>query len=236
MKILIDISRTLSRDVDSLSFASPVSHVYNPLAYARTPHEQYLARYGSGLGRVVMVGMNPGPFGMAQTGVPFGDVVMAREFLGIEADVGRPSSEHPKRPVEGFECRRREVSGTRVWSWARERYTTPERFFSRFFVLNYCPLVFIEHGGKNRTPDKLPVSERGALFAACDKALEAVVEALEPSIVIGIGAFARRRCDDVLDGRFPTGTILHPSPASPAANRGWAARVDEQLAEMGIEC
>ena len=71
---LIDVSRRLSERVSLLRFAPPVTHVYNPLDYARRSHEAYLKKYGSSLRRVVLVGMNPGPFGMAQTGVPFGDV------------------------------------------------------------------------------------------------------------------------------------------------------------------
>ena len=72
--MLARISRALARDVQTLDFSGPVTHVYNPLEYARAPHEAYLERWGRGPKRVVLLGMNPGPFGMAQTGVPFGDV------------------------------------------------------------------------------------------------------------------------------------------------------------------
>src|SRR5262245_9501569 len=157
---LVGISRELGRRVGKLRFGPPVTHVYNPLVYARAPHEAYLRRYGGGRGRVVLVGMNPGPFGMAQTGVPFGDVVMVRDWLGIDGPVGHPEHEHPARPVLGFACERSEVSGTRLWGWVKQRFGAPERFFSRFFVANYCPLAFMEDGGRNRTPDKLPTVER----------------------------------------------------------------------------
>jgi len=236
MMKLVQVVRRLSTEVDGLEFDPPVRFVYNPIAYARKPHESYLERYGASRKEAVFVGMNPGPFGMAQTGLPFGDVVMAREFLSIEGEVGRPPREHPRRPVQGFACPRREVSGTRLWTWARERFGTAEAFFDRFFVLNYCPLVFLEESGRNRTPDKLPAREREALFGICDRALAAQVELLEPSLVIGIGAFAKKRCADALGNQVEVGSILHPSPASPAANRGWAGAAERQLAEMGIEC
>jgi single-strand selective monofunctional uracil DNA glycosylase len=231
---LVQISRELARRVDRLKFGAPVSHVYNPLAYAREPHEQYLEKYGGGSGRVVLLGMNPGPFGMAQTGVPFGDVRLVRDWLGVQGHVGRPKHEHPKRPVLGFACERSEVSGTRLWGWARDRFGKPEQFFAHFFVVNYCPLVFMEESCRNVTPDKLPAREREALFLACDEALRRIVEELEPSWLIGVGGFAESRAKAALGERVKIGCILHPSPASPAANAGWAEGVDRRLGEYGI--
>jgi single-strand selective monofunctional uracil DNA glycosylase len=232
---LCGISRRLSDRVARLKFAEPVTHTYNPLTYARAAHEAYLTRYGAGPKEVVLLGMNPGPFGMAQTGVPFGDVAMVRDWLGIEEHIGTPRGVHDKRPVLGFACTRREVSGTRLWTWAKERFGTPERFFARFFVVNYCPLAFIEASGKNRTPDKLPASEREALFAACDAALSDIVEVLAPLHVVGIGAFAEARARQALAGRdLHITTILHPSPQSPLANSGWAPRIEAQLEQAGI--
>ncbi|HEY8432033.1 MAG TPA: uracil-DNA glycosylase family protein [Sandaracinaceae bacterium] len=232
---LIAISRRLAEEVDALTFAPPVAYVYNPLTYARAPHEAYLERYGHGPKEVVLLGMNPGPFGMAQTGVPFGDPRIVREWLGIDGEVGKPPREHPKRPILGFASPRSEVSGTRLWGWARDRFGTPEKFFARFFVVNYCPLVFMEESGKNRVPEKLPAAEREPLFAACDRALRAVIEALVPEVVIGVGNFAEERARAVLgDGGPRIGRILHPSPASPLANNGWAESVDAKLRELGV--
>lgn len=225
-----------------------MTHVYDPLDYAREPAEAYLQRYGTvpdgGRREVLLLGMNPGPWGMAQTGVPFGEVAAVRDFLGIEASVRRPREEHPKRPVAGLECGRSEVSGRRLWGWVAERFGSPEAFFARFFVWNYCPLVFMEQSGRNRTPDKLPAAERERLFRHCDRALADVVAALRPRWAIGVGGFAERRLRTVLEHRDLVapgldespriGTILHPSPASPAANRGWAEQIERQLADLGI--
>lgn len=233
---LIEVSRALARRAQRLSFGPPVWCTYNPLIYARDPHERYLSRYGAGKREVLLVGMNPGPFGMVQTGVPFGDVAMVRDWLGITGKVQRPAQEHPKRPVLGFACRRSEVSGTRLWGWARSRFGTAERFFERFFVANYCPLAFVEESGRNLTPDKLRPEEKKALFAVCDEALRAVVRLLAPRVVVGIGAFAERRAREALAGHSCTiGCILHPSPASPAANNGWSTVIENQLATLGID-
>jgi single-strand selective monofunctional uracil DNA glycosylase len=235
MNKLSRIYHQLARDVDRLEFGDPVTHVYNPLVYAQKPHDVYLNRFGARRGQVVLVGMNPGPFGMAQTGVPFGDVVMVRDWLGIEAEVDTPPKPHPKRPIDGYRCRRREVSGTRVWTWAKERFGTPDRFFEHFFVVNYCPLVFVQATGKNHTPDKLKVEERNRLFQVCDRALAQVVDFFSADFVIGIGAFAEKRIQSAIDSDgVTTGRILHPSPASPIANRGWAAQAEAQLKGLGI--
>jgi single-strand selective monofunctional uracil DNA glycosylase len=232
---LARITAQLRKDVDALTFAEPVTHVYNPLVYARRPHERYLERWGTSPKEAVFLGMNPGPFGMAQTGVPFGEVSFVRDFVGIRERVDRPRFEHPKRPVEGFDCARSEVSGQRFWGWAKQRFETPESFFARFFVINYCPLVFMEESGKNRTPDKLPLAERTALYAACDRALAAMIDELAPKYVIGVGAFAQERATEALGARPITiGTILHPSPASPLANKGWAEKAEAQMRELGL--
>jgi len=232
---LIAISRDLSKCVARLSFRAPVAFVYNPLDYARSLHEAYLERYGQPTKQALLLGMNPGPFGMAQTGVPFGDVTMVREFLGLAGKVSRPTPEHPKRCVQGLACPRSEVSGTRLWGWAKDEFGSAEHFFARFFVANYCPLVFMEASGKNLTPDKLPVREQEALFAACDEALRRTVAVLEPRHVVGVGAFAAARARSALaEIGVTVGTILHPSPASPIANRGWAAQARQQLIDLGI--
>ncbi len=233
---LVAISRSLAREVDRMRFGPPVTHVYNPLQYAAAPHEAYLRRYGGGKGRVLLLGMNPGPYGMAQTGVPFGDVAMVRDWLGVLGPVERPKREHPRRPVLGFRCSRSEVSGSRLWGWARDRYVTPREFFRTFFVLNYCPLAFMEESGRNRTPDKLAASERAALFQACDRALGDAVTLLEPVRVIGVGGFAARRASEALAALgTPVGTILHPSPANPRANSGWEAVIERQLRAYGVQ-
>jgi len=173
---------------------------------------------------------------MGQTGVPFGDVGFVRDWMGIEAPVERPDREHPKRPVQGFACERSEVSGSRLWGWAKARFGTPRRFFARFFVINYCPLLFIESSGRNRTPDKLPAGERADLLGACDQALRSAIDRLDPKLVIGVGAWATKRVSAALYDDAPRiGTILHPSPASPKANRGWASQAESDLRALGVE-
>jgi len=225
----------LAAACDRMTFGGEAGLVYNPLVYARPGYAAYVERYGQGTGRVLLVGMNPGPFGMVQTGVPFGHVGLVRDWMGIHATIGVPPREHPKRPVTGFACAREEVSGRRLWGWAKSRFGTAERFFRDFFVVNYCPLAFVEESGRNRTPDKLPAAARAALFAACDAALAECIDALDPRLVVGIGAFAAERACAAASARgVACGAIPHPSPASPAANRGWSEAAEKAFAGLGV--
>jgi single-strand selective monofunctional uracil DNA glycosylase len=228
-------ARALAREVAPLRFGPPVAFVYNPLDYAWAAHRRYALRYAASRKRVLFLGMNPGPYGMTQTGVPFGEVHHVRDWLGIQAPIGRPARPHPRRPVEGFGCRRREVSGSRLWGAVAAHWGRPERFFAQHYVVSYCPLLFLEASGRNRTPDHLPAREQELLFAACDRHLRRVVEALSPEWVIGIGAFAERRARAVLGDAGPRiGRIEHPSPANPRAARDWAGTAARQLAALGV--
>lgn len=238
---LLKLSDAFSDACDALRFAEPITHVYNPLQYARKPHHKYLRKYAApGRAKTILLGMNPGPWGMAQTGIPFGEIAAARDFLDVADAVAKPAIEHPKRPVLGFDSPRSEVSGRRLWEWAESRFKTPDAFFDQFFILNYCPLCFMTETGKNFTPDKLPAHERHALEEVCDDFLRRTVEYLQPERVLGVGMFAEKKAklalnEVVIQGKaLEFGRILHPSPASPAANRGWAPQAEAQLQALGL--
>jgi single-strand selective monofunctional uracil DNA glycosylase len=233
---LVSISRSLAKRVDGFEFSEPVAHWYNPLTYAARAHEAYLRKYGQAPKEVLLVGMNPGPFGMAQTGVPFGDVRMVQEWLRICEPIEKPPLEHPRRPILGFNCARSEVSGTRLWGWAKSRFGTPALFFKQFFIWNYCPLCFMGKSGANITPDKLARAEREQLLLVCDGGLAQVVAVLAPRFVVGIGGFAEKRIRAaVRDEGVIIGSILHPSPASPAANKNWVKNIESSLRDLGVK-
>lgn len=234
-RTLISAASELCAAVQGLHFAPPVAHVYNPLDYARDLHEAYLRAFGHGPKRTVFLGMNPGPFGMVQTGVPFGEVAAVRDWMKLRGTVRRPEPEHPKRPVLGLACPRSEVSGRRLWGLFAQRFPTAADFFADHFVVNYCPLAFLEESGRNVTPDRLPRREADPLLAACDAHLRRVTEALAPQRLVAVGDFALAQARRALAGLpVQIGRILHPSPASPAANRDWAGAATRQLVELGV--
>jgi single-strand selective monofunctional uracil DNA glycosylase len=172
---------------------------------------------------------------MAQTGVPFGDVPSVRDFLRVEAPVGSPAAVHPKRPVAGFACHRREVSGQRLWGWAAARCGgDSHRFFRHAFVYNFCPLSFMNEAGANVTPDKLPKEYKQPVLAACDATLRGLLALLRPRVAVGVGSFAAARLRACAPEGTRVVTMPHPSPASPAANKDWAAQADAAMRDAGI--
>ncbi len=237
MKALIESTKELSRQLAPMKFGAPAVWTYRPLEYAWKSHEAYLKRFGKGPKRVLFLGMNPGPYGMVQTGIPFGEIPAVRDWMGINEPVGKPEKEHPKRPVDGFDCKRSEVSGRRLWGLFAERFGSAEDFFADHFVLNFCPLVWMSETGANITPDKLTAKDMKPVEKICMQHLKEVIEIMKPEYLIGVGAFAEQRLKQVAEEmgcEAFVGRVLHPSPASPAANRGWAEAATQQMVEMGI--
>ncbi|OCT95866.1 hypothetical protein XELAEV_18013556mg, partial [Xenopus laevis] len=233
LKVELELNLKLS----NLVFQDPVQYVYNPLVYAWAPHENYVQTYCKSKKEVLFLGMNPGPFGMAQTGVPFGEVNHVRDWLQIEGPVSKPEVEHPKRRIRGFECPQSEVSGARFWSLFKSLCGQPETFFKHCFVHNHCPLIFMNHSGKNLTPTDLPKAQRDTLLEICDEALCQAVRVLGVKLVIGVGRFSEQRARKALMAEGIDVTvkgIMHPSPRNPQANKGWEGIVRGQLLELGV--
>ena len=209
-----------------------VAHATNPLNYAWPHHEQYLEKWGKMGAHTLLLGMNPGPWGMAQTGVPFGATEVAQSFLGIKPrQLETPHNAHPKRPIEGMALERQEISGTRLWNLMHQYYGSAEATFQNIFVVNHCPLLLLGATGKNITPNNLPASVMTPILKACDEHLLDVVDIMGITRIIGVGKYAEQRARLALkagktgngtsrDGRtIRIETCWHPSPASPLANR-----------------
>ncbi len=239
----LDAAQRLSKAVDGLSFQEPVAWTYNPLAYAWDGHRQYCELLGQQPlpRRVLMVGMNPGPWGMGQTGVPFGDVDMVRA-MGIEtATIEQPADVRDDRPIYGFECPRNEVSGSRLYGGLQDLFGTLPDAYEHLYIANYAPLLFFDEDGGNLTPPRLRKADREALFEVCDEHLVALIEHFEPETVVGIGRFAERRakaCMKQTDHAAEVTYLLHPSPASPMANKDggayWQAQLRETMEDAGL--
>ena len=225
MQALIEASRRLSAACDSLiaplAKQTIAKHITNPLDYARDCHEDYLQRYGTLGAKTLMLGMNPGPWGMAQCGVPFGATAMVRDLLEIDHPVDQPKNAHPKRPIIGVSLSRQEASGTRLWSLLNQHYGTAEQIHEQVFVVNHCPLLLLDEKARNITPDKISGDAVTKLMDVCDQHLRDVVDALAVTRIIGVGKHAEKRAKLALKGRdeISISSCWHPSPASPLANR-----------------
>lgn len=234
----LQVELQLNANLRQLTFGGPVEYVYNPLEYAWDTHRCYVERYCRGGQRVLFLGMNPGPYGMAQTGVPFGEVKSVVDWLQISGNVGHPPVEHPKRPITGLACTRSEVSGARFWGFFRQLCGEPAVFFRHCFVHNLCPLIFMSATGRNLTLPELPADERKQLLSLCDAALCQAVQALGVSMVVGVGRVAEDRARRALDAHGVTDVrvefVMHPSPRNPQANRGWEDEARTRLEQIGV--
>ena len=196
--------------------------VYNPLMYAWDIHEEFIRVSGGRGAKTILMGMNPGPHGMGQMGVPFAATSVVRDLLGISGiDVSKPAISHPKRPVNGLAHPKEEVSGTRLWGLLQDRYGGADQIFQNVFIVNHCPLMIL-HGprGTNVTPNNVSGPAVRDLLERCDQHLMEVVMALGAEQVIGIGKYAEKRANLALgEMGIRVMTCWHPSPASPLANR-----------------
>ena len=204
---LIDAAASLRDDADEIALEmieeGSAECIYNPLRYAWEVHVEYL-RIAGGLGaKTILMGMNPGPHGMGQMGIPFAATTVVRDILGIRGiEVQQPTDPHPSRPVNGLSHPKEEVSGSRLWG-------------------NHCPLlIFSGPRATNVTPDKIRGKSVTSLIERCDEHLREVVGLLGPDSVVGVGKYAERRARESLASSDVLVTSCwHPSPASPLANR-----------------
>lgn len=224
VKSVIDSAKKLSNECDklipNLLKIKDLQYVTNPLNYAWEYHESYLKQY-SGLGaKTLLLGMNPGPYGMAQCSVPFGATDIAKNFLNIKGNFSDPKGRHPKRPIEGLDFERQEVSGTRLWGLLKQIWDNPENIHKNVFLVNHCPLLLLGETGRNITPDNISGPALKKLLKICDEHLREVVTVLGINRVVGVGKYAEKRAKIALEGLdIEITTCWHPSPASPLANR-----------------
>ncbi|XP_074653430.1 uncharacterized protein LOC141907621 [Tubulanus polymorphus] len=237
-EIFLKIEKSLGDVLSTMRFRDPITHIYNPFDYAFETHSDYVRKYCNGRKTVLFLGMNPGPFGMSQTGIPFGEVSIVQNWLGVQGTIRKPTREHPKRPVKGFECERTEVSGSRFWGFFQKTCVTAENFFKHCFVHNHCPFAFMTASGKNVTPAQMPKTDSRHLMEACDVALCDVVRLLQVQHIIAVGKYAEERAQLALknDGleHVQVDALMHPSPINPIANKGWEEIARKQLIDYGV--
>ncbi|XP_073999923.1 single-strand selective monofunctional uracil DNA glycosylase-like isoform X2 [Rhodnius prolixus] len=182
--------------------------------------------------------MNPGPWGMMQNGVPFGETNSVRDFLDLFGTVHKPDREHPSKPVLGFSCSRSEISGRRFWELARVLGAgSPHQFFKHAFVHNYFPLCLLSSNGKNITPSELKANVKKEIERACDECLVEVLLLLEIEVVVAIGRFVEKRVQKLCSrANLPIQVVFisHPSPRNPSSNRDWLNKTKNLIIDSDL--
>ncbi|XP_014609875.1 PREDICTED: single-strand selective monofunctional uracil DNA glycosylase-like isoform X1 [Polistes canadensis] len=233
---LLLIEQELCQQLKTIKFPSKVEYVYNPIIYAFEVHAKYVQTYCNESKKILFLGMNPGPWGMSQTGVPFGEISMVRDWLKIQGFIGKPSKEQPDRKVTGFDCKRSEISGKRLWGLFKDLCGTPQNFFKHSYVHNYCPIALMDRKGKNITPADLKKEEQKLIHELCDQALSKIIQLLDVKIVVGVGRFAEKRAQAVVSADNLSAQVLwitHPSPRS-VGNQNWDEKTKQRLHDLEL--
>ncbi|CAH0690088.1 unnamed protein product [Spodoptera exigua] len=194
----LDLADELNLSLEQFQLPKKVEVVYNPTIYAREPFEMYVRKYCNTPKPILFFGMNPGPFGMSQTGVPFGEIESVRDWLGITGQVGKPPVEIRGREVLGFQCKKTEASGKKFWGLFKNLCITPENFFRSSFVYNYLPQQWMTRSGSNLTPGECKKAEVEVLYRICDPVFHKVLELYEVEIIVAIGKFCETRAKETI--------------------------------------
>ena len=279
---LIKTTRILADDLHALRRPAGVSHVYNPLRYMWPAHERFLSRHyvtdrasapdgrldfyepagATRPRRYLILGMNPGPHGMVQTGLPFGDVVNAAAMLGYRTGDQVPAPDlagvelHPSRPVIGLSATRREASGERLWGGLAAIFGGLEQTLAACFAANYCPLAYFadDAQGTNVTPEDFgkktikgePNPRHDPGYAAeldkvCLPYLVRVARAMRVEVILAVGRYAEAKAniiaalqpDDSRPARPKVVYLTHPSPLATRSAGEWATMARHALENAG---
>lgn len=227
---LLGFSKTLVQSLQKIDIGQFTNDIimYNVLDYAWDAWEQYITQYAKGTAHTLVLGINPGPHGMVQTGIPFGNISTVQHYLNIQPNIQHDKiSPHPRRPVLGLTYTREEPSGKLLWGTIQEMYPNPNDFFSDFFVLNYCPLAFFSNDEKasNLTPDKLPKIYQSHIEILCSKHLAQYLVGFQITRILAVGKYTQQIAGKVLEGggldilmpkqKIEVQYLTHPSPLNP---------------------
>ncbi|KAK0182484.1 hypothetical protein PV327_000623 [Microctonus hyperodae] len=233
---LIALEYELTKRIELIKFGPPVEYVYSPIEYALSVHLNFLNKYCCGTKNILFLGMNPGPWGMSQTGIPFGEINSVVNWLKLSGFIGKPQKEQNDRKITGFNCKRSEISGRRFWNFFKSICGNPENFFKYSFIRNYCPVALMDASGRNITPAELKGPEQKRLRDVCDKALVTIIKLLKVEKIIGIGRFAEQRAKNVIKiSGLSTKTLWmpHPSPRS-TDNKNWNDKASKVLNDLNL--
>ena len=132
--------------------------VWNPGSYGAPWHRVFREIYPLRERPILMFGLNPGPYGMGQTGIPFTDVRRLRQCLPKMALTLRERGREPRVPglaprsLRRFFTREFESSAVRVYRFLELGWGSAEKGWRSVGVANSCPLLFLDPEGRNQTP------------------------------------------------------------------------------------
>ncbi len=228
--------------------------IWNPGLYGETWHARFRRLYRPGQHPLVVFGLNPGPYGMAQTGIPFTDIRrlvsalpdLAAELRGRGERVEPPGLAPPG--LRPYLSRSFESSAVRVYRFLKKGWGGAERGWTEVVVANPCTLLFIDPAeGKNRTPADLARAARlrgsgrdqvrelvesfGRIRIRC--AVESI-EALSPRGAILLGKDVQAALGPALRRILGEARVIpweHPARAVPES---WASGLLSALRRRGL--
>ena len=209
---IIELYKSLNIELDELKFFPPCFYVYNPLSYCFESFKIYFEYLNTEEEINLFFGINPGPFGMAQTGIPFGDKETVKNYLKIEPkiDIDKIPKQHPKKQILGLEVKRVEKSGRIFWGVIKEFYPEKYDFFKSNFVLNFCPLCFLDEQGRNITPKVLRKEDQIALYKILEIFMLKLFKLIKIKKLIAIGDETFSYLN-ALNTKLKIQTIIHPA-------------------------
>jgi single-strand selective monofunctional uracil DNA glycosylase len=215
--------------------------VLDPSRYGERWHAPFRRLYPPRARPLLVFGLNPGPYGMAQTGIPFTDLKrLAQGLPRLAAELAR-SGERLSLPglapssLQPFLTRTFESSSVRVHRFLRLAHGSAERAFREVVFVNPCPLLFIDRAlGENRTPADLPRALRAGVDEARVEVVSVAVARLRARGAIVLGRDAAAALSVPLRARLGERAVVeweHPARAVPDI---WARGLLAALRRRGL--
>lgn len=215
-----DINTTVQGEHDKKDKPVNVRRILNPLVYAWHLHEEYMGKVPQGT-KILFVGMNPSPSSL--TGIPFYEKDAMTNLFGAPL-LTQLLNEMPAK-YRGNET---SESGQRFWEFVFKKFGSYDKFFRYCFIINYCPLIFMNKDGGNVPLDGFNDASQSLLknlMAISDSGLKDIIDHIKPTLIIGIGRYAFNRVRQANTSNIKCYQIRHPSPATGMTSDQWMNKI-----------
>jgi len=211
--------------------------VWNPALYALDIYQEYLTKFPPEPGAILALGLNPGPYGMAQTGIPFTDCRTASGALGMEMTI-------PGKAPDDLISRLKKANGK--WRGTYERSSLGMyRFlilawgdiktaYRNWFVGNPCPLLFLDPERWNVTPADPRLRRMKEVGELRQRAVIGFSEILNPRGIVCFGKDVAKAVGEVAIRQVgPDRVVFYEHPAR-AVPEKWAAGLLQELTQRQL--